>query len=104
MVTRGTIYVALYLDSYMHYHILNPHFLTGTVDEMIYSLQERKEKMNEAIMDEKGITKQAGGGEDMKEIMKSVVGNFLKSPKGKVTKGKPVDQDVEKSEIISIDD
>jgi hypothetical protein len=71
---------------------------------MIYSLQERKEKMNEAIMDEKGITKQAGGGEDMKEIMKSVVGNFLKSPKGKVTKGKPVDQDVEKSEIISIDD
>lgn len=76
----------------------------GTVDETIYSLQERKEKMNEAIMDEKGNAKQAGGGEDMKEIMKSVVGNFLKSPKGP-SKGKLlVDQEAEKPETISIDD
>ena len=29
----------------------------GTVDEAIYSLQERKERMNEAIMDEKGAKK-----------------------------------------------
>jgi hypothetical protein len=46
-------------------------------------MQERKEKMNEAIMDEKGNTEKAGNNNDMKEIMSSVVGNFLKSPKGK---------------------
>lgn len=55
----------------------------GTIDELIYSMQERKEKMNEAIMDEKGNTEKAGNNNDMKEIMSSVVGNFLKSPKGK---------------------
>jgi hypothetical protein len=76
----------------------------GTVDEMIYSLQERKEKMNEAIMDEKGNAKQVGGGEDMKEIMKSVVGNFLKSPKGPSKGTLLVDQEAEKPETISIDD
>lgn len=52
----------------------------GTVDEAIYSLQERKEKMNKAIMDEKGNTEKAGSNNDMNEIMTSVVDNFLKSP------------------------
>lgn len=78
----------------------------GTVDEAIYSLQERKERMNEAIMDEKGNTKKAGDNNDIKEIMKQAVDGFLKSPKGKKTaaESKSINFNSEQVEMISIDD
>ena len=53
----------------------------GTVDEDIYSIQERKARMNDAIMEEGG-----GGGKkpnDNKEmcgLAQSAVERFLKSP------------------------
>jgi SWI/SNF-related matrix-associated actin-dependent regulator 1 of chromatin subfamily A len=64
----------------------------GTVDEAIYSLQERKERMNEAIMDESGNKKKSDN-DDIKEIMKTAVDNFLKSPakaKASLAQSKPV--------------
>ena len=79
----------------------------GTVDEAIYSLQERKERMNEAIMDEKGNTKKAGDNDDIKVIMKAAVDGFLKSPVGKKTvaeRGESIDFKSEQVEMISIDD
>lgn len=77
----------------------------GTVDEAIYSLQERKERMNEAIMDEKGNTKKSGDNDDIKEIMKAAVNDFLKSPQGKTpAKTKYVDVKPAQVETISIDD
>ncbi|KAL3786634.1 hypothetical protein HJC23_006830 [Cyclotella cryptica] len=73
----------------------------GTVDEDIYSLQERKERMNKAIMDESG-TKKSSDNDDIKDIMKVAVDRFLKSPPEKVI---PLSEAMpEKVETISVDD
>ena len=78
----------------------------GTVDEAIYSLQERKERMNEAIMDEKGNTKNTDN-DDIKEIMKQAVDTYIKSPKGKVpVRLQSIDLETKSGNVkaISIDD
>ena len=74
----------------------------GSVDEAIYSLQERKERMNEAIMDEKGNTKKSGDNDDIKEIMRAAVDGYMKSPQA-TTKTKSMALELEKVETISID-
>ena len=78
----------------------------GTVDEAIYSLQERKERMNESIMDEKGNTKNTDN-DDIKEIMKQAVDTYIKSPKGKVpVRLQSIDLETKSGNVkaISIDD
>jgi hypothetical protein len=70
----------------------------GTVDEAIYSLQERKERMNEAIMDEKGAKKKNDDNEAIVEIMKGAVDQYLKSPKKASAKA----SSATKSETIEI--
>ncbi|EED86431.1 helicase-like protein [Thalassiosira pseudonana CCMP1335] len=70
----------------------------GTVDEAIYSLQERKERMNEAIMDEKGAKKKNDDNEAIVEIMKGAVDQYLKSPKKASAKA----SSATKSETIKI--
>ena len=70
----------------------------GTVDEAIYSLQERKERMNEAIMDEKGAKKKNDDNEAIVEIMKGAVDQYLKSPKKDSAKA----SSATKSETIKI--
>ena len=56
----------------------------GTVDEDIYSVQERKAKMNAAILDEgEGSNKRSKKSSDNEEIcriMNAAVDRFLKSP------------------------
>lgn len=56
----------------------------GTVDEDIYSIQERKARMNEAIMSEetgKKNNKKSKETEEKCAIVQAAVENFLKSPK-----------------------
>ena len=55
----------------------------GTVDEDIYSIQERKTSMNEAIMEETGKknNKKSKETEEKCTIVQAAVENFLKSPK-----------------------
>lgn len=56
----------------------------GTVDEDIYKIQERKARMNDAIMEEEGRgnkqTKKLNEGEEMCRIANAAVERFLKSP------------------------
>jgi SWI/SNF-related matrix-associated actin-dependent regulator 1 of chromatin subfamily A len=74
----------------------------GTVDEDIYSLQERKERMNKAIMDESGNKKKSGDNDEIKEMMKVAVDRFLKSPPQKVM---PLSESAPAEvETISVDD
>jgi len=75
----------------------------GTVDEAIYSLQERKERMNEAIMDEKGNTKKAGDNDDIKVIKSSSVW-LPQISRRKAQRGESIDFKSEQVEMISIDD
>lgn len=53
----------------------------GTVDEDIYKIQERKSKMNDAIM-EKGCDKKQNKNEsaEMCRLASAAVERFLKSP------------------------
>ncbi len=53
----------------------------GTVDEEIYKIQERKSKMNDAIM-EKGVDKKQNKSEnaEMCRLADAAVERFLKSP------------------------
>jgi len=72
----------------------------GTVDEDIYSVQERKAKMNEAIMEEKGGKKKKSSKSDESEeiarIMNAAVDRFLKSPTRQ--------SDVLTQPVINVDD
>jgi len=54
----------------------------GTVDEAIYSIQERKAKMNEAIMEDGGGAnkKKSNANDDMCRLANAAVERFLKSP------------------------
>lgn len=52
----------------------------GTVDEDIYSIQERKARMNEAIMEENGKKKKKGDSDEMCRLASAAVERFLKSP------------------------
>jgi SWI/SNF-related matrix-associated actin-dependent regulator 1 of chromatin subfamily A len=64
----------------------------GTVDEDIYSIQERKARMNKAIMEESG--KKDGKSKENEEkcaIARAAVENFLKSPKRSIdNKAEPI--------------
>ena len=70
----------------------------GTVDEDIYSIQERKAKMNAAIMENPGGDeskkkkkkgKAGGDAEEISNIMQSAVNRFLQSPEAKASKPSP---------------
>ena len=53
----------------------------GTVDEDIYKIQERKSKMNDAIMEKGGDSKQnKSENADMSRLANGAVERFLKSP------------------------
>lgn len=54
----------------------------GTVDEDIYSIQERKTSMNEAIMEEGGKNrgKKSSESDEMCRLANAAVERFLKSP------------------------
>jgi len=55
----------------------------GTVDEDIYKIQERKARMNEAIMEESGGKKgkkKSSESEEMCRLASAAVERFLKSP------------------------
>lgn len=83
----------IYLDSFLQ-------VTQGTVDEDIYSVQERKAKMNEAIMEEKGGKKKKSSKSDESEeiarIMNAAVDRFLKSPTRQ--------SDVLTQPVINVDD
>lgn len=82
----------------------------GTVDEDIYSIQERKARMNEAIMEEGGKTKKKSSDNDeMCKLANAAVERFLKSPKAPPTAAKAgavaaVDLcDDDKTELVMLD-
>jgi len=54
----------------------------GTVDEAIYSIQERKARMNEAIMEDGGGAnkKKPKANDEMSRLANAAVESFLKSP------------------------
>ena len=56
---------------------------SGTVDEDIYSIQERKARMNKAIMEESGkkSSKSSKENEEKCAIAQTAVEKFLMSPK-----------------------
>ena len=68
----------------------------GTVDEDIYRIQERKARMNEAIMEEGGKKNKSSDSKEMCRLANAAVERFLKSPT------KP-EKKSEKSEVINID-
>ena len=51
----------------------------GTVDEDIYSIQERKARMNKAIMEENGKKKSKKESEELCAIALNAVENFKRS-------------------------
>ena len=54
----------------------------GTVDEDIYKIQERKSRMNDAIMEEEGSdSKKSNESDEMCRLANAAVERFLKSPK-----------------------
>lgn len=54
----------------------------GTVDEDIYKIQERKSRMNDAIMEEEGSDgKKSNESDEMCRLANAAVERFLKSPK-----------------------
>lgn len=60
----------------------------GTVDEDIYKIQERKARMNDAIMEEKGRghnqKKKINENEEMCHLANAAVERYLKSPTKKL--------------------
>lgn len=56
---------------------------SGTVDADIFEMQERKSKMNAAIMESKAEKK------ERKEMLQTAVERFLGSPKGKTVSHEP---------------
>lgn len=61
----------------------------GTVDEDIYKIQERKARMNDAIMEEEGRDnnqkKKVNETEEMCRLANAAVERFLKSPTRTIT-------------------
>lgn len=51
-----------------------------TVDEAIYNMQERKTKMNAAIMESKPNELKKTAEKEKEELLKSAVVNYLRSP------------------------
>ena len=60
-----------------------------TVDSQIYEMQERKSKMNAAIMESNNSEKK-----ERKEILQSAVNQFLEKPKGRSPSNKENQKEV----------
>jgi len=82
----------------------------GTVDEQIYDMQERKKKMNDAILEDKpkGAKGKKKEGEEVKDLLATVMNQFMKSSNNNgvlanCVDGGDVDGVKKKHEVIDIE-
>lgn len=71
-----------------------------TVDEDVYKMQQRKAKMNAAIMDSSEVWKKSAA-DVTKEVLDIAVNRFLQSPKAQ-SKASTVKENVLNQEVIEI--